>query len=74
MRVIDALAIYKDEAGEVAVLQFSDLSTDESTDLGAIIANTRGTPIVDTWVHPLDLIAVGLMAGEEEEEVTAATD
>lgn len=136
VRVIDALAIYKDDAGDVATLQFSDLTVEESTELGAtvgaligigldgeegaeagaiigaaagadghlldedqfvdvieqipngtaaaivmlehrwavplreIIANTGGTPILDTWVHPLDLIAVGLMAEAEAEAPT----
>ncbi|MGH9279031.1 MAG: hypothetical protein ACRD12_13110 [Acidimicrobiales bacterium] len=133
VRVVDALAIYKDDAGDVAILQFSDLSTDEATEYGAtvgaliglgvggeegaelgallgaeagsdghvidegnfidvieeipngsaaaivllehrwavplreIIARQGGTPIIDSWVHPLDLIAVGILAGDEAE-------
>jgi uncharacterized membrane protein len=36
VRVIDALVVQKDDAGDVAVLQASDLTIDEATEMGAI--------------------------------------
>jgi uncharacterized membrane protein len=34
------------------------------------IARAGGFPLSDAWVHPLDLVAVGLMAAEDLESVT----
>ena len=31
---------------------------------------TNGMPIVDTFIHPMDLVAVGLIAAEESEALT----
>jgi uncharacterized membrane protein len=55
IRVIDALVVYKDAEGNVAVLQDTDLSGEEMGELGAIVGG---------------LIGLG-MAGEEGLEVGA---
>jgi hypothetical protein len=34
------------------------------------IARSGGFPLSDAWVHPLDLVAVGLMTAEELEATT----
>jgi hypothetical protein len=34
------------------------------------VVRTNGMPIADTFIHPLDLIAVGLIAAEESEALT----
>jgi uncharacterized membrane protein len=134
VRVIDLLVVHKDPQGEITIGQKSDLSDDETQDLGelvsalvglgeavggdaegaarmwtgeddlasvgisehdlidvlaeipndsavaiallehvwaiplreAIIA-AGGAPIVDTWVHPIDLVEVGLLAASDAE-------
>ena len=33
------------------------------------IASAGGTPVSDSWVHPLDLVEVGLMAADELEAI-----
>ncbi len=131
VRVIDALAVQKSVDGELAALQWSDLSVDEAEDLGATlgallglgfageegmaagaivgadagadghlidedqvwdvadtietgsaaaivliehlwaaplrdaIARAGGVPVSDAWVHPLDLVEIGLLAADE---------
>jgi uncharacterized membrane protein len=139
VRVIDAIAVYKDAEGDVAVLKRTDLSDDEAAEFGAVIgalvglgagglegaeggaeagaeataegvdlfseedawdvvedipndsaaavillehrwaidlrdATVRagGFPISDGFIHPLDLVAVGLMAAEEAEALAAS--
>ena len=57
IRVIDAMVVYKDADGNVAVLQDTDLSGEEFGELGAVIGG---------------LIGLG-MAGEEGLEVGAET-
>jgi uncharacterized membrane protein len=34
------------------------------------VVRTHGMPIADTFIHPLDLVAVGLIAAEESETLT----
>jgi uncharacterized membrane protein len=126
IRVLDALIVMKDPAGEVTVVEVTELELDEAAELGAIagaliglgvggeegaeigaivgaaaaadghvlddtdlvdvladippdsaaaviliehkwsaglrdaIVEANGVPIVDMWVHPLDLVAIGL--------------
>ena len=133
IRLIDVLAVRKDDAGKVEVLRTSDLSVDEAEEFGATvgaliglgldgeegaelgaeagaeagedghvigddamwdlvatipngtaaaialiehhwaiplrdaIARAGGFPLSDAWVHPLDLVEVGLMAADEVE-------
>jgi uncharacterized membrane protein len=42
IRVIDALVVWKDEEGNVAVLQDSDLTQDEAMEYGAVIGGLIG--------------------------------
>jgi uncharacterized membrane protein len=133
IRLIDALVVKKDLAGDLDAVQWSDLSIDESEELGATvgsllglgfageegmeagalagaeagadghlidesevwdiadviepgsaaavvliehlwaaplraaIARAGGVPISDAWVHPLDLVEIGLLAADEVE-------
>jgi uncharacterized membrane protein len=133
IRVIDALVVWKDEEGNVAVLQDSDLTQDEAMEYGAIvggliglgmageeglelgaeagaeagadghlideeeawyaidaipnnsaaaialfehrwaipfrdaIVRAGGFVLADEWIHPKDLVAVGMLAAEEAE-------
>ena len=125
VRILDALVVQKDDAGDITVLQASDLTIDEATEMGAIagaligfgygdaeagaeagavagadghlipdeeawyvadaipagsvaaivllehlwavplrdaIVNAGGIALADEWIHPSDLIAVGLQA------------
>jgi hypothetical protein len=43
VRVIDALAVYKDAAGEVEVEHLSNLSAEEATELGSRSARSSGS-------------------------------
>ena len=139
VRLIDGAVIYKDDEGDVAIYERSDLTIEEAEELGAVVGaliglglageegaelgaelgaeaaeegfglldaedlediiedlpedsavaaillehrwamplreavfNVGGVPVVDEWVHPLDLVAVGLMEAEEA-EVAART-
>src|SRR6185436_17345012 len=45
VRVIDALAVYKDAAGDIEVEHLSNLSTDEATELGSKIGALIGLGI-----------------------------
>ena len=141
VRVIDALAVYKDAAGEVATLELSDLDDDEKAEFGALVGalvglgaggeegavagaiagaelmaeegafaeqdawdiveeipndsaaaivllehrwaiplrdairRANGFHVADGWIHPLDLVAIGVMASEEAAQLTTqATD
>ena len=129
VRVIDALAVYKDAQGEVTRLERSDLSDEEAAELGAVVGaliglgmageegaeagaelgaeaageafdgendwdvvdelpndsaaalillehrwaiplrdavrRAGGFPVSDGFIHPLDLVAVGVLAAEE---------
>jgi uncharacterized membrane protein len=42
VRVIDALAVYKDEAGDVEVMHLSNLSREEAIELGSVIGGLIG--------------------------------
>src|SRR5664279_1483713 len=42
IRVIDALAAYKDDAGDVEVVHLSNLSRDEAVELGSVIGALIG--------------------------------
>lgn len=42
VRLIDALAVYKDDDGEVAVVKFSQLSTEEAAEFGAVVGGLIG--------------------------------
>jgi len=135
VRLIDAIAVYKDAEGEVLTLERSDLSDDEAADFGAAVGTliglgaageegmlagaeagaaatadgvhvlsdegawdviedipndsaaaimlvehrwaiplrdallrAGGFPISDGFIHPLDLVAIGLLSAEEAEE------
>jgi uncharacterized membrane protein len=131
IRLIDALAVQKDLDGNLAAIQWSDLSVDEAEEFGATvgallglglagdegmeagaiagaeagadghvidesqvwnvadtiepgsaaaialiehiwatplwdaIARAGGVPVSDAWVHPLDLVEIGLFASDE---------
>jgi uncharacterized membrane protein len=129
VRVIDALAVYKDAQGEVTTLERSDLSDEEAGEFGAVVGalvglgmageegaeagaelgaeaageafddendwdvvaelpndsaaalillehrwaiplrdavvRAGGFPVSDGFIHPLDLVAVGVLAAEE---------
>ena len=129
VRVIDALAVYKDAEGEVTTLERSDLSAEEAAEFGAVVGalvglgmagaegaeagaelgaeaageafgdetewdvvaelpndsaaalillehrwaiplrdavlRAGGFPVSDGFIHPLDLVAVGVLAAEE---------
>jgi uncharacterized membrane protein len=129
VRVIDALAVYKDAEGEVTTLERSDLSDEEAAEFGAVVGalvglgmageegaeagaelgaeaagetfgdetdwdvvaelpndsaaalillehrwaiplrdavvRAGGFPVSDGFIHPLDLVAVGVLAAEE---------
>jgi len=140
VRLIDAVAVYKDAEGEVVALERSDLSADEAADFGAAVGaliglgadgeegmlagaeagaaaaadgvhvlsdeetwdvieeipndsaaaimlvehrwaiplrdallRAGGFPVSDGFIHPLDLVAIGLMAADEAEVAAAAT-
>ncbi|ACV77201.1 hypothetical protein [Nakamurella multipartita] len=42
VRVVDALAVYKDDAGDVEVVHLSNLSRDEAIEMGSIIGGLIG--------------------------------
>jgi len=42
VRVIDALAVYKDEAGDVEVVHLSNLTREEAVELGSVIGGLIG--------------------------------
>jgi uncharacterized membrane protein len=128
IRIVDALVVKKDDAGDVTVVQASDLTIDEATEIGAIagalvgfgygdaeagaeageaagadghlipdaeawyvadaipagstaaiilfehlwavplrdaIVEAGGIALADEWIHPSDLVAVGLAAAED---------
>jgi hypothetical protein len=47
IRVIDALAVHKDDAGEIEVEHLSNLSTDEAIELGSKVGALIGLGIAD---------------------------
>ena len=60
VRVIDALAVYKDAAGEFEVEHLSNLSQDEATELG-----TKVGALVGLGIEGEDGIDAGAQAGAE---------
>src|SRR5205085_2134434 len=60
VRVIDALAVYKDAAGEVEVQHLSNLSRDEAVELGSKVAALIGLGIAGE-----DGMVAGAQAGAE---------
>jgi uncharacterized membrane protein len=62
VRVIDALAVYKDAEGEVAVLKGGNLTLDERTELGAKIGALLGVGAVGEDEEAVEELA---MAGAE---------
>lgn len=139
VRVVDALAVHKDAAGEVTILERSDLSKDEAMEFGAVVGalvglgagglegakagaesgaeatqegvdvfpaedvwevvddipadtaaalillehrwaiplrgaiqRANGFRIADGFIHPEDLVAIGLLTAAEAEATTAA--
>ena len=78
VRIVDALVVEKDDAGEITALQVSDLSRDEATEMGAIAGALIGFGYGDD--DALEAGAVlGAAAGEDghlipDEEVWYAAD
>lgn len=137
VRVIDGIAIHKDADGNVRTIRRSDLTEEESAELGAVVGalvgfgaggvegaeagaaagaevgsegiqlvgedeardiveeipndsaaafillehrwaiplrdavrNANGFPVADGWIHPEDLVAVGMLAADEAELLT----
>ena len=64
VRVIDALAVYKQADGEIEILRMSNLTTDESVELGAKIGALIGLGTGDEEVAE-ELALAGAEAGEE---------
>jgi uncharacterized membrane protein len=60
VRVIDALAVYKDAAGEIEVEHLSNLSTDEAIELGSKIG-----ALIGLGVEGEEGMAAGAAAGAE---------
>lgn len=139
IRVIDALAVYKDENGEVALLERTDLDAKEAAEFGATVGaliglgaageegaealaeagaeamleggvfdegdawdvieeipndsaaavvllehrwaiplrgairKAGGFHIADGWIHPLDLVAIGVLAAEEADALAESS-
>jgi uncharacterized membrane protein len=42
IRIVDALVVEKDDAGDIAAVQVSDLAPDEATEMGAVIGALIG--------------------------------
>ena len=60
IRLIDALVVQKDAVGSLAAVQWSDLSIDESQDLGAMVGALIGVGLAGE-----DGMAAGAVAGFE---------
>jgi len=52
IRVIDALAVYKDATGDIEVEHLSDLSVDEAIARGSTVAELVGLRIEEDGAHP----------------------
>ena len=65
VRVVDALAVYKDDAGDVEVVHLSNLSRDEAIELGSVIGG-----LIGLGEDGEEGMAAGAVAGAEK----AATD
>ena len=62
VRVIDALVVYKDAEGEVAVLKGSQLSKDEAQEFGAVVGGLLGLGAAEEGME------AGAIAGAEASE------
>jgi len=60
IRVIDALAVYKDGAGEIEIEHLSNLSRDEAIELGSVVG-----ALVGLGVDGEEGAELGAMAGAE---------
>lgn len=60
VRVIDALAVYKDAAGELEVAHLSNLSTDEAIELGTVVG-----ALIGLGVEGEEGMEAGAVAGAE---------
>ena len=63
VRVVDMLAVWKDEEGNVAVLQDSQLSQDEATEFGAVVGGLIGLGMGSD-----EAVEAGVEAGAEAME------
>jgi len=61
VRVIDALAVYKDAAGEVEVEHLSNLSTEEAIEVGSTVA-----ALIGLGIEGEEGMQAGALAGAEE--------
>jgi len=78
VRIVDALVVQKDDAGEITALQVSDLSQDEATEMGAIAGALIGFGYGDDEALEAGA-ALGAAAAEDghlipQEEVWYAAD
>src|SRR5664279_2958873 len=64
IRVIDALAAYKDDAGDVEVVHLSNLSRDEAVELGSVIGGLIGLGEDGEEGLEVGAVAGGVRAGE----------
>ena len=62
VRLIDALAVYKDAQGDVAALQVSNLSADEAAEFGAVVG-----ALVGLGAEGEEGMEAGAIAGAEAE-------
>jgi hypothetical protein len=71
------LVVNKDDDGNITAVQTNDLTTDEAMEFGAIAGaligfgadgeegmEAGGIALADEWIHPKDLIALGLETAE----------
>jgi uncharacterized membrane protein len=76
IRVIDALAVYKDTQGEVAILEMSNLTTEEEIELGAKIGALVGVGAFGDNDEAVERVALAgaETAAEEGVSVFSAED
>ena len=68
VRVIDALAVYKDAAGEIEVEHLSNLTRDEAIELG-----TKVGALIGLGIEGEDGMAAGAAAGAQVASANSAT-
>lgn len=59
IRLVDLTVVSKNDAGEIAVIEMSDLTAGERAELGAVAGALIGVTLADAWIHPADLVAIG---------------
>ena len=64
VRVVDALAVYKDDAGDVEVVHLSNLTRDEAVELGSVIGGLIGLGEDGEEGMEAGVVAGGERAGE----------